>query len=70
MWDYLICHAAFVIPVAFACYYTGGEPGKIKHNKKYLDMVITASYSSIIAELNYKIKGYTVSVQAQPRSLL
>jgi 2-dehydropantoate 2-reductase len=43
MEDYLICHAAFVIPVAFACYYTGGELGKIKRNKKYLNMVITAS---------------------------
>jgi 2-dehydropantoate 2-reductase len=43
MEDYLLCHAAFVIPVAFACYYTDGELGKIKRNKKYLHRVITAN---------------------------
>jgi 2-dehydropantoate 2-reductase len=43
MEDYLLCHAAFVVPVAFACYYTGGNLGKIKRNKKYLHRVITAN---------------------------
>jgi 2-dehydropantoate 2-reductase len=43
MEDYLLCHAAFVIPVAFACYATDGELGKIKRNKKYLHRVITAN---------------------------
>jgi 2-dehydropantoate 2-reductase len=43
MEDYLLCHAAFVVPVAFACYYTEGKLGKIKRNKKYLHRVITAN---------------------------
>jgi 2-dehydropantoate 2-reductase len=43
MEDYLLCHAAFVVPVAFACYYAEGELGKIKRNKKYLHRVITAN---------------------------
>jgi 2-dehydropantoate 2-reductase len=43
MEDYLLCHAAFVVPVAFACYYADGRLGKIKRNKKYLHRVITAN---------------------------
>jgi 2-dehydropantoate 2-reductase len=43
MEDYLLCHVAFVVPVAFACYETDGELGKIKRNKKYLQRVITAN---------------------------
>jgi 2-dehydropantoate 2-reductase len=43
MEDYLLCHVAFVVPVAFACYETDGELGKIKRNKKYLHRVITAN---------------------------
>ena len=30
MEDYLLCHAAFVTPVAFACYYTDGDLKRIK----------------------------------------
>ena len=33
MGDYLLCHAAFVTPVAFACYYTDGDLKRIKNNK-------------------------------------
>lgn len=32
MGDYLLCHAAFVVPVAFACYKTDGNLKKIKRN--------------------------------------
>ena len=28
MEDYLLCHAAFVMPAAFACYKTDGGPEK------------------------------------------
>ena len=30
MGDYLLCHAAFVLPVAFACYKTDGDLKKLK----------------------------------------
>jgi hypothetical protein len=35
MEDYLLCHAAFVTPVAFACYYTDGDLKRIKNDKAY-----------------------------------
>lgn len=48
MEDYLLCHAAFVIPVAFACYYTDGDLKRIKNDKAYLNQIIDAN-----------IEGYT-----------
>ena len=48
MEDYLLCHAAFVTPVAFACYYTDGDLKQIKNNKVYLNQIIDAN-----------IEGYT-----------
>ena len=30
MEDYLLCHAAFVLPAAFACYKTDGDLKKLK----------------------------------------
>ena len=50
MGDYLLCHAAFVTPVAFACYYTDGDLKRIKKNKAYLNQIIDANiegYSAI-----------------------
>jgi len=50
MGDYLLCHAAFVTPVAFACYYTDGDLKRIKNNKAYLNQIIDANiegYSAI-----------------------
>lgn len=43
MGDYLLCHAAFVVPVAFACYKTGGDLKKIKHDTAYLNRLIDAN---------------------------
>ena len=43
MEDYLLCHAAFVVPVAFACYKTGGELKKIKGDTAYLNRLIDAN---------------------------
>ena len=43
MGDYLLCHAAFVIPAAFACYKTDGDLKKLKGNTAYLSRVIDAS---------------------------
>lgn len=41
--DYLISHAAFVIPAAFACYYTDGNLKKIKNNKTFIYKIIDAN---------------------------
>lgn len=43
MGDYLLCHAAFVIPAAFACYKTDGDLKKIKGNTAYLSKMIDAN---------------------------
>ncbi len=48
MEDYLLCHAAFVTPVAFACYYCDGDLKRIKNDKAYLNLIIDAN-----------IEGYT-----------
>jgi len=50
MGDYLLCHAAFVTPVAFACYYCDGDLKRIKNDKAYLNQIIDANiegYSAI-----------------------
>ena len=43
MEDYLLCHAAFVIPAAFACYKTDGNLKKLKGNTAYLNRLIDAN---------------------------
>ena len=43
MGDYLLCHAAFVIPAAFACYKSGGNLKKLKKDGAYLNRVIDAN---------------------------
>ena len=43
MEDYLLCHAAFVLPAAFACYKTDGDLKKIKGNTAYLNRMIDAN---------------------------
>ena len=48
MKDYLLCHAAFVTPVAFACYYCDGDLKRIKNDRAYLNRIIDAN-----------IEGYT-----------
>jgi len=40
MGDYLLCHAAFVLPVAFACYKTDGDLKKLKGNTAYLSRLL------------------------------
>jgi 2-dehydropantoate 2-reductase len=50
MEDWLLCHAAAVVPAAFACYYTDGNLKKIKRNKEYLNKLVDAvieGYSAI-----------------------
>ena len=43
MGDYLLCHAAFVLPAVFACYKTGGDLKKLKKDKAYLNRLIDAN---------------------------
>ena len=43
MGDYLLCHAAFVVPVAFACYKSDGNLKKLKKENAYLNRMIDAN---------------------------
>ena len=43
MEDYLLCHAAFVLPVAFACYKADGDLKKLKGDTAYLSRLIDAN---------------------------
>ena len=43
MGDYLLCHAAFVTPAAFACYKTDGNLKKLKGNTAYLCKMVDAN---------------------------
>lgn len=43
MGDYLLCHAAFVLPVAFACYKTDGDLKKLKGDSAYFNRMIDAN---------------------------
>ena len=46
MGDWLLCHAAFVIPIAFACYYTDGDLRKVRKDKVYLNRVLDATIAA------------------------
>ena len=41
--DYLLCHAAFVLPVTFACYKEDGDLKKLKGNIAYFNRMIDAN---------------------------
>ena len=43
MEDYLLCHGAFVLPAAFACYKTDGDLKKLKGNVAYFNRMIDAN---------------------------
>lgn len=43
MEDYLLCHAAFVLPAAFACYKSDGDLKRLKGNTAYLNRLIDAN---------------------------
>ena len=43
MEDYLLCHAAFVLPAVFACYKTDGDLKKLKKDNAYLNRLIDAN---------------------------
>ena len=39
----LLCHAAFVMPAAFACYKTDGDLKKLRGDTAYLNRVLDAN---------------------------
>ena len=43
MEDFLLCHAAFVLPIGFACYCCDGDLKKISRDKAYLNQIIDAN---------------------------
>lgn len=43
MGDYLLCHAAFVVPAVFACYKTDGSLKRVKKDNVYLNRLIDAN---------------------------
>ena len=43
MEDYLLCHVAFVMPAAFACYKTDGDLKKLRGDTAYLNRVLDAN---------------------------
>ena len=43
MEDYLLCHAAFVLPAVFACYKSNGNLKKLKKDNAYLNRLIDAN---------------------------
>lgn len=43
MEDYLLCHAAFVLPAAFACYHVDGDLRKLKGNTAYWNRMLDAN---------------------------
>lgn len=49
MGDYLLCHAAFVTPIGFACYHCDGDLKKIMNDKVYLNKIIDANIEGYAA---------------------
>ncbi len=52
MGDYLLCHAAFVLPAAFACYKTDGDLKKLRGNTAYFHRMIDANIEAYRAIRN------------------
>lgn len=46
MTDWLLCHAASVIPIAFACYYAKGDIKKLRRDKAYINRIMDATISA------------------------
>ena len=46
MTDWLICHAASVIPIAFACYYANGDIKKLRRDKVYVNRIMDATIAA------------------------
>ncbi len=46
MTDWLLCHAASVIPIAFACYYAKGDIKKLRRDKAYINRIMDAAIAA------------------------
>ena len=57
MEDYLLCHAAFVMPAAFACYKTDGDLKKLRGDTAYLNRLLDANIEGYRAIRN---AGHTI----------
>ena len=57
MEDYLLCHAAFVMPAAFACYKTDGDLKKLRGDTEYLNRLLDANIEGYRAIRN---AGHTI----------
>jgi 2-dehydropantoate 2-reductase len=44
--DWLLCHAASVVPIAFACYYSKGDIRKLRHDKAYINRIMDATIAA------------------------
>ena len=61
MGDYLLCHAAFVLPAAFACYKTDGQLKLLRQDEAYLNRLIDANIEGYRAIRN---AGHEILPQA------
>lgn len=72
MGEYLLCHACFVVPVSFACYYSGGNLREIKNENSLFIKVIKSTIEcytalektghEIVPRTEYRTKEYYDSV--------
>ncbi len=46
MTDWLLCHAASVIPIAFACYYANGDIKRLSRDKTYINRIMDATIAA------------------------
>ena len=46
MTDWLLCHAASVIPIAFACYYANGDIKRLRNDKAYINRIMDATIAA------------------------
>jgi len=69
MGDYLLSHAAFVVPVCFACYHTDGQLKRIAKDKKYINRIIDANIECYTAleKLGHTILPATDQAFRAPR---
>ena len=57
MEDWLLCHAAAVIPIAFACYHTDGNIKMLKRDRKYIGRLMDATIAaySVLEDNDHEI---------------
>jgi len=56
MANYLICHAAFIVPMAYSAYHVNGDLKKMKNDESFTDRVVSAYIEGLRAIENAGIK--------------